>query len=140
MALDKGLTEAHMPLAPKELAAWTYGRTHVVDIEHPLFGSSKLLARLLAMRTGTGSHPLSGDRTTIKQVGKAFGPSERFTADLSNLDQSTLNVVLGESGNPASPYFLDQFPAWYHGTSFPFAFSDAAVTAATTHTLTLTPN
>ncbi|QHN04437.1 penicillin acylase family protein [Granulicella sp. WH15] len=138
-ALDKGLADAHAPHHPKDLAAWSYGRTHVVDIEHPIFGHSRLLSRLLGMRTGTGSQPQSGDRTTIKQVGRAFGPSERFTADLANLDQSTLNIVLGESGNPASPYYMDQFPAWYRGTSFPFAFTDAAVAASTTHTLTLTP-
>jgi penicillin amidase len=138
-ALDKGLADAHAPGNAKDLANWTYGRNHVVDVEHPIFGQSKLLSRLLGMRTGTGSHPQSGDGTTVKQVGKAFGPSERFTADFGDLDKSTLNIVLGESGNPASPNFLDQFQAWYRGTTYPLPFTDTAVSAATTHTLTLTP-
>ena len=36
---------------------------------------------------------------TVKQAGTAFGPSERFTADMADLDNSTLNIVNGESGN-----------------------------------------
>ncbi len=38
-----------------------------------------------------------------------------------------------------SPWFLDQFQAWYHGTTFPFPFTGTAAHATTTHTLTLTP-
>jgi penicillin amidase len=83
--------------------------------------------------------PQSGDDVTVKQVGHSFGPSERFTADLSNLDHSTLNLVLGESSNPMSPWFMDQWSAWYHGTTFTLPFTNPAVDAATTHTLTLTP-
>jgi penicillin amidase len=82
---------------------------------------------------------LSGDTSTIKQVGRTFGPSERFTADLSDLDRSTFNLVLGESGNIASPWFMDQWPAWYNGTTFPMPFTTAAVNATTRHTLTLQP-
>jgi penicillin amidase len=136
-ALDKGLADAHAPHTAKELAQWSYGRSHILDIEHPLFGQSKLLAALLGMKTGTGPRAQSGDRTTVKQMGPLFGPSERFTADLADPDKSTFNIVLGESGNPASPYFLDQFQAWYRGTSFALPFSDPAVAASARHTLTL---
>jgi penicillin G amidase len=51
-----------------------------------------------------------------------------------------LNIVLGESSNPLSEWFMDQWPAWYHGTTYPMPFSHNAVDAATTHTLTLTPH
>ena len=125
--------------APTDLASWRYGDFHPIDIEHPIYGQSPLLQRLIGLPTGTGVQPQSGDDTTIKQVGRSFGPSERFTADLANLDNSTLNLVLGQSANPASPWFMDQWPAWYHGTTFPLPFTNAAVDAATTHTLTLTP-
>ena len=77
--------------------------------------------------------------TTVKQVGAAFGPSERFTADLGNPDGTTLNIVLGQSGDPVSPWYMDQFQAWLRGSTYPFPFSPAAVQAAATHTLTLTP-
>jgi penicillin amidase len=136
-AVDKGLFDAH---APYNLTKWHYGRSHPVDIEHPIFSQSALLRRIIGLPTGTGPQPQSGDTTTVKQVGRSFGPSERFTADLSNLDNSTLNIVLGQSGNPASPWFMDQWPAWYKGTTFALPFSPASVSDATTHTLTLTPN
>ncbi len=126
--------------APTDLASWRFGNFHVIDIEHPIYGQSPLLQRLIGLPTGTGIQPQSGDDTTIKQVGRTFGPSERFTADLAKLDASTLNLVLGESANPASPWFMDQWLAWYHGTTFPLPFTNAAVDAATTHTLTLNPH
>ena len=50
---------------------------------------------------------------TVKQVGRAFGPSQRFTMDWSDIDGSTENIVLGESGNPLSPYFRDQWNDYY---------------------------
>ncbi len=135
-AVEQGLSAEH---APGNLANWRYGRQHPVDIEHPLFSAIPTLQQLLGLPTGTGPYPQSGDSSTVKQVSRTFGPSERFTASLANPDQSTLNLVLGQSGNPASPWFLDQFPAWLAGTTYPAPFSDAAVGRATTHTLALTP-
>jgi penicillin G amidase len=125
--------------APADLSTWRYGQFQPVDIEHPVYGQSALLQRLIGVPTGTGVQPQSGDDVTVKQVGRSFGPSERFTADLSNFDHSTLNLVLGQSGNPLSPWFMDQWPAWYHGTTFPLPFTNSAIDASTTHTLTLNP-
>jgi penicillin amidase len=135
-AVEKGL-EADK--APGDLSKWEYGRAHPVDIEHPIFSQSPLLGMVLGMKTGTGVLEQSGDGSTVKQVGRKFGPSERLTVDFSDLDNSTLNIVLGESADPASQWFMDQWPAWYHGTTFAMPFSDAAVKAATRHTLTLVP-
>ncbi|MBS1798571.1 MAG: penicillin acylase family protein [Acidobacteria bacterium] len=134
--VDRGLRDRE---APSDLSRWKYGHTHPVDIEHPIYSQSRLLRYLIGLRIGTGVQPQSGDDSTVKQVGRTFGPSERFTANLADLDNSTLNVVLGESGNPASPFFLDQWPAWYNGNTFPMPFSTAATNAATKHILTLTP-
>jgi penicillin G amidase len=125
--------------APADLTKWQYGEFHPIDIEHPIFGQSELLQLIVGIPTGPGVHPQSGDDATVKQVGRSFGPSERFTADLANLDHSTLNLVLGESANPASPWFMDQWAAWYNGTTFPLPFSNSAVDAVSTHTLTLNP-
>ena len=121
--------------APGNVADWRYGNWHVVDLEHPLARFLPLVGRI----AGTGPHPQSGDTTTVKQVGRDFGPSQRFTMDWSNIDGSTQNIVLGESGNPLSRYFRDQWNDWYGGTTFPLAFTPAAVAAATRHTLRLLP-
>ena len=68
-----------------------------------------------------------------------FGPSERFTTDLSDPDYTTLNIVLGQSGNPASPWFMDQFQDWLHGTHLLPALHPGRHPGRTTHTLTLNP-
>jgi penicillin amidase len=135
-AVAEGLRSAQ---APADLSKWPYGRTHRLEIEHPIFGSSPLLRAIADLPIGTGSVPLSGDTTTIKQIKRNFGPSQRFTADLSNLDNSTLNLVTGESGNILSPWFHDQWDAWFTGTTFRLPFTSAALAHTSTHTLTLLP-
>jgi penicillin amidase len=131
-AVRKGMEDGK---APGDVAEWTYGSWHVVDLEHPLAGILPLVSRI----AGTGPHPQSGDTTTVKQVGRAFGPSQRFTMDWSNMDGSTENVVLGESGDPYSAYFRDQWSDWYGGTTFALPFTKGAVAAQTRHTLRLVP-
>jgi penicillin amidase len=135
-AVEQGLIDEH---APQDLGRWRFGETHPLEITHPVYGRSQLLATLLGMKTGTGVLPQSGDGSTVKQVGRTFGPSERLTVDFGNLDGSTLNVVLGESMNPASPWYRDQFKAWYGGTTFAMPFSDGAMDAAAKHKLILEP-
>ena len=131
-AVRRGLDQGK---APADLSHWNYGSWHVVDLEHPIYQ----LMPVIKGWSGTGEQPLSGDTTTIKQVGRAFGPSQRFTMDWSAPDASTENIVLGESGDPLSPWFRDQWPAWYGGTTFPLPFSQAAVAGQTAHTLQLVP-
>ena len=121
--------------APGDVAKWTYGSWHVVDIEHPLAAFLPFIGRV----AGTGPQPESGDATTVKQVGRTLGPSQRFSMDWSNIDGATENIVLGESGNPLSPYFRDQWNDWYNGTTFALPFTPAAVAAQTSHTLRLLP-
>jgi penicillin amidase len=121
--------------APSDISQWNYGSWHVVDIEHPLAGYLPIIGRI----AGTGAQPLSGDTTTVKQVGRDFGPSQRFTMDWSNIDGSTENIVLGESSDPYSPYFRDQWAGYYGGITFALPFTGQAVAAQTTHTLRLLP-
>jgi penicillin amidase len=62
-----------------------------------------------------------------------------MVVDFSDLDQSMQNITLGESGQVLSPYYRDQFSAWYSGTSFPMPFSDEAVDKSAVHKLVLEP-
>jgi penicillin amidase len=126
------LKEKH---APADLTTWRYGAVHPVEISHPIFGSDTLLSKLLGAHTGTARQPNNGDGTTVLQTGLRFGPSERFTADLADTEGATANITTGESGNPASPFYLDQFAAWLHGQTFPFPLLHPQAQ----HTLTLTP-
>ncbi|HEV2215895.1 MAG TPA: penicillin acylase family protein, partial [Terracidiphilus sp.] len=131
-SVRQGMQNGH---APADLSRWAYGNWHVVEIDHPLARFLPFIGRI----ANTGPQPLSGDTTTVKQVDRSFGPSQRFTMDWSNIDGSTENIVLGESGNPLSPYFRDQWQTYYEGRTFAPPFTPAAVAAQTSHTLRLLP-
>ena len=131
----RGLRDAK---APRDLSTWKMGYAYPFDIEHPFLSNNRLVSLLLGARAGTGPQSQSGDLTTVKQVGHAFGPSERFSTDLGNPDRTTLNIVTGQSGNPASPWFLDQFQDWLNGRTYTMPFTNPPQ-GGQTHTLTLTP-
>jgi penicillin amidase len=121
------------PEAPTDLGLWHWGASHPVEIQHPILGRVPFLQRW----TGPGVQPQSGSGYTIKAVSRNHGPSERLTVDLSELDQSTLNLVTGEAGNLLSPYYMDQWKAWYEGYTFKLPYSSAAVAAAQQHVLVM---
>ena len=121
--------------APKDLASWRWGAFNAIDIEHPILGKIPVIRYW----SGTGRQEQSGSGYTVKAVNAVHGPSERFTANLADLDQSTLNTVTGQGGNFLSPYYMDQWKAWYQGTTFTLPFSAKAVETAKTHRLVLEP-
>jgi penicillin amidase len=123
------------PDAPKDLAGWRWGAVNAVDIEHPVLGKIPILARWSA----PGVNEQSGSGYTVKAVTRHHGPSERFTANLADLDQSTLNTVTGQGGNFLSPFYMDQWKAWYEGFTFTLPFTSAAVEGSAAHRLTLRP-
>src|SRR6185437_15518676 len=128
--VNKGLENA-----PSDLKNWRYGETHTIDLEHPLYSRVPWLKKW----TGTGPQPQSGDISTVKQSSRTFGPSQRFTIDWSSPDAATENIVMGESEDPLSPYYRNQWWYWYNGKTFALPFSDTAIQSQTTHTLRLTP-
>ncbi len=130
-AVSRGLDQAHAPLSLKN---WRYGDMHTIALSHPLYGMIPFFGW-----TGIRPLPQSGGTTTVKQVGRTFGPSQRFTTDWSDIDASTENIVMGQSGDPVSPYYRDQWPAWYGASTFALPFTPAAVNQSTEHTLRLTP-
>jgi penicillin G amidase len=130
-AVEKGMVDEH---APQQLRDWTYGSRHVIDVKHPLYAMMPFFKW-----TSTGPHQLAGDETTVDHVRGLLGASQRLTVDWSNLDGSTENIVMGESGDPVSPYYLDQWPFWYSGKTFAMPFTEGAVSAVSRHTLRLVP-
>jgi penicillin amidase len=59
--------------------------------------------------------------------------------DVGDWDRSRVVLAGGQSGNPLSPHYSDLFEVWRRGEAVPFAFSEAAVAAATVSTLELRP-
>ena len=131
-ALDAAVND---PQVPKDLASWHWGSFNAVKIQHPILGRIPLINHW----SGPGIKEQSGSGYSVKAVTRYHGPSERFTANLADLDQSTLNTVTGQGGNFLSPYYMDQWKAWYEGTTFTLPFSAKAVASAKTHQLTLEP-
>src|SRR5271166_1788333 len=131
-AVEAAITDSK---TPKSLSLWSWGRAHQVDIKHPFWSNFPILKRA----AGPGPQPLSGDALTVKQVGKQFGPSERFTANMADLDNSTLNIVNGQSGNIFDEHYNDQWDAYYQARTFQLPFSHEAVEAAAQRHLKLEP-
>jgi penicillin amidase len=123
------------PEVPTDVSQLKWGKIYPVEIEHPVLSHLPLIGQL----TGPGQHPLSGSAFTVKAVGKEFGPSERVTWNFADFDKSTLNLVTGESGIFLSKHYMDQWPAWYAGRTFAFAFSPAKVEKRKKYEMTLAP-
>jgi penicillin amidase len=121
--------------APKDLASWRWGAFNAVSIQHPILGRTPILKYW----TAPGLKEQSGSGFTVKAVTRFHGPSERFTANMADLDQSTLNTVTGQGGNFLSPYYMDQWKSWYGGTTFTLPFSQKAVESSKAHRLMLEP-
>jgi len=134
-SLDDGVSRIPALVHSQDHAAWKWGDTIPLTFHHPLTAGLPFLRRWLDV----GPYPQPGTGTTVKQTSSRIGPSMRMVVDFADLDGSTQNITLGESGQAFSPYYRDQFPAWYAGTSIPMAFSDAAVEKGTVHKLVLEP-
>ena len=122
-------------LAPADLNQWKWGKNYPVEIDHLVLSQLPLIGRF----TGPGLHPLSGSTFTVRAGARGFGPSERLTWNFANFDESTLNLVTGESGVFLSPYYMDQWVAWYGGSTFAFPFSEAAAERHRAHEMTIVP-
>ncbi len=100
------------------IANWNYGAFNAVTIRQPVGDKLPFISRFFNI----GPVPMSGSPETVKQLRLDAAPSMRFVADLSNWDSSLNNITLGESGNPLSGHYADQWNAYYAGRSFPMQF------------------
>jgi penicillin amidase len=108
------------PGAPADLSQWRWGEANLLSLEHPIFGKFPVLRRW----AGPGRKPQSGSALTVKAATPQHGPAERMTVDLADMSRSTMNLVTGESGQIFSPYFMDQFGAWFEGHTFVSPFGE----------------
>jgi penicillin amidase len=127
-ALEKGLQHGH---APGDLSKWSWGSVHKLTIEHPLYA----MIPWLGGDAGVHEQPWPGDPTTVRVAKKGSGSSQRFVMDWSDPDGSMMSIPMGESGNPMSPWFKDEFSTWIGGGSLALPMKPGGVT----HTLRLEP-
>jgi len=114
---------------------WAWKQFDALDMVHPL-GRTGLLKELLSI---TGK-PQSGTAYSPRAATKHHGPAMRFVANLGNWDESIMLIPGGQSGQPGSSHYTDQFPYWYDGRPIYQAFSDGAEARSRKHTLTLKPS
>ena len=111
---------------PKRFGAdeskWLWGATTISRFNHPLAS-----APLIGGQFATPKVPLNGSDATPNV---ASFVSMRFIASPGNWDATRHVIPMGESGDPKSEHFKDQFEFWRTGTPAVFPFSLAAVDKA----------
>ena len=131
---DDAVAELEKATGAKDPAMWTWGRLHTLDMRHPL-GREGVLHSIFSI----GTYPLSGTVDTVDAMAVGHGPAMRFVADLSDFDNSLMEIPTGESGQIGSRYYRDQFAEWYAGRGIAAPFSEAAEAKERAHRLTLLP-
>jgi penicillin amidase len=101
-----------------DIAKWRWGRALQWNFQHPVGKQLPLVSSFFDI----GPIAMSGSSTTVKQTTSTLGPSERMVVDLANLDNSVMNLRVGESGHVASSHYKDEWPAYYVGKSFRMQF------------------
>lgn len=114
-----------------DVSKWDYGTYMMFTQMHPVLGRLPLANSfpfsMVADGFRVGPVPMSGSTTTVKQTTLRITPSMRFVADLSNWDASLNNITVGQSGQPMSAHFRDQWKAYYVGESFPLGFKQPQI-------------
>jgi len=131
-ALAAAWASARTQLGP-DPAAWRWGTLHQVRIRHPLSRIPAIAAAFPPIE-GEGS---GGDSFTVMarwlrgapawQV--AGGASYLQVIDVGAWDNSLMLNFPGQSNDPGSPHYRDQYAHWIAGEMQPMLFSRAAVDA-----------
>ncbi len=122
---------------------WAWGRLRPLTMVHPL-SRDRRLARVFDL----GPVPQGGDTWTISQASVLpLAPlaraenvaTMRAVYDVGAWSNSRYVLAGGQSGNPFSPHYADQWPLWQRGEAFALAWTPEEVRRATRATLTLLP-
>lgn len=123
---------------------WRWGEIRTLTLKHPLGEHQPFKAAF-----NLGPVPFGGDTDTVAQAkvwaadpaSNPFAiPSLRAVFDVGDWDHNAVVLATGQSGNPLSPHYDDQFALWQAGEAMTMPWSEAAVRAATKATLALVPS
>ena len=134
VAADRGVAKLVEQTNSQNVKDWSWRRFDSLDMMHPI-GRTGVLRFFLSIY----DKPQSGTAYSVRAASKHHGPAMRFVADLANWDNSIMLIAGGQSGQPGSRHYTDQFSYWYEGHPIVQPFSDAAETANRKHILTLKP-
>ncbi|HLZ27183.1 MAG TPA: penicillin acylase family protein [Chloroflexota bacterium] len=96
-------------------AGWAWGKVHLAHWRHPLSTPAREWLDI-------GPTPVDGGGDTVRNTGvgqPAFSASSgaeyRMVVDFAEPDRFLAVQNIGNSGQPGSPHYADQFPAWLAG-------------------------
>jgi penicillin amidase len=124
-------------------ARWAWGQVRPLRLVHSL-AARWPLDRMFNL----GPVPRGGDHETVAQTGRqltdlranpTFIANLRMVVDVGNWEENRFVLAGGQSGNPLSPHYADQFALWQQGEALTLPWSDEAVQAATHRVLRLVP-
>ncbi|MCL2541378.1 MAG: penicillin acylase family protein [Nocardioidaceae bacterium] len=142
MAARDDLTRLESP----DPQAWSWGQIHQLDLRSSTLGSSGvgIVERLFnrgGWEVGGGSSLVDATSWDARDgYDVTVAPSMRMVVPMNDLDQARWINLTGESGHAFDPHYTDQTDLWAKGETLPWAFSERAVRAAGTQTLTLEPD
>lgn len=96
----------------------TWGRHNRIQIANPVAAGIPVLGPWLLDLPPT---EIPGDSNMPRVQTHALGATERMVVDLGDPARSLFELPGGESGNPGSPFYRDQFRAWLLGLPTPLA-------------------
>jgi penicillin amidase len=112
-------------------AQWTWGRAWQSRFTHPLAA-----APLIGAAFATPQVPIDGSGQS-PNVGSAI--SMQLIASPGAWDSTRHVIPLGQSGDPKSPHWRDQFDSWRTGKPMVFPFSKEAVRETSTVVMVFKP-
>jgi penicillin amidase len=133
-AADRAIPKLIEQTKSERIEDWSWKRIDSLDMLHPI-GREGLLKTFLSIT----DKPQSGTGYSVRAATKHHGPAMRFVANPGDWDNSILLIPAGQSGQPGSGHYTDQFDYWYEGKPILAPFTDAAEAKVRKHTLTLKP-
>ncbi|MGH9677984.1 MAG: penicillin acylase family protein, partial [Candidatus Acidiferrum sp.] len=134
-AADRAVSILAAAAKSDRISGWKWKDLDSLDMLHPL-GRQGFLKWFLSI----SGKPQSGTAFSIRAATTHHGPSMRFIANLANWDSSIMLIPAGESGQPGSGHYTDQFSHWYEGKPIVTPFTDGAEEKVRKHTLTFKPS
>jgi len=113
---------------------WQWKNFNALEMQHPI-GRKGPLKFFLSLP----DKPQAGTRFSPRASTKRHGPAMRFVANTADWDDSILLIPGGQSGQPGSSHYTDQFSYWFDAKPIVQPFSDVAEAKTRRHTLILKP-
>ncbi|HJZ63023.1 MAG TPA: penicillin acylase family protein [Candidatus Acidoferrum sp.] len=133
-AADAAVQSLQSVTGNPKVGDWQWKNFNALEMQHPI-GRKAPFKFFLSLP----DKPQAGTRFSPRASTKRHGPAMRFVANTANWDDSILLIPGGQSGQPGSSHYTDQFSYWFDAKPIVQPFTDAAEARIKRHTLTLKP-